>query len=201
MSERQMKQSDVVKSVLYAVVLSAWASLVCNHAKDVQSFLQCVRRFWNDAGAHSTALMCIGVFAFLTLYFHDEWEYADVKKYDGYPEEPLAIQCASWSFFLFQVCLMGSSIVASAICGVVGTTLITLGIFGSLKWNGIKCRFVWENVLWTVALVVVASGQISWPWLLLLPAGFVVCRFIPVIGKLGLPKPKPRIEKGGDKSE
>lgn len=198
MSERQMKQSDIVKSVLYAVVLSTWASLVCDHAKDIRSFLECLRRFWDDAGTHSTVLMCIGVFAFLTLYFHDEWEYGDAKKYDGYPEELLAIQCTGWSFFLFQVCLIGSSIKASAICGVIGTALITLGIIISLKCGCIKCRFVWENLLWAVALVAIAIGQNSCPWLLLLPAWFVFCRFLPVIGKLGLPKPKKGEE--GDKN-
>lgn len=204
MSERQMKQSDIVKSVLYAVVLSAWASIVCSHDKDIQSFLQCLRRVWDDAGTHSAVLMCIGVFAFLTLYFHDEWEYADANKYDGYPEEPLVIQCAGWSFFLFQVCLIGSSIKASAICGTIGTALITLGIISSLKWKSIKCRFVWENCLWAIALVAFVNGKNSCALLLLLPVIFVICRQFPMIGRLGMPKlitSNQCSEKGGDNNE
>lgn len=222
MSDSHIKKSDVVKSVFYAVVMSAWASIVCGNGHGFTELLirasKCffsnlfdwhylwrgIKVFFKLILAHDVALMSLGVFAFLTLYFHDEWKYADSTKNDGYPEEQLAIQCASWSFFLFQVCLMDSSIMASAICGAAGTTLITLGIICSLKRKSIKCRFVWENCSWAVALVVFASGKNSCTWLLLLPMVFVICRPIPIVGRLGMPKLRTSnqcIEKGGDKNE
>lgn len=206
MSDSHVKKSDVVKSVLYAVVMSAWASIACGHGRGFVELLikasKCffshlfdwhflwggIKVFFKLILTYDVALMSLGVFAFLTLYFHDEWEYADPKKYDGYPEEPLVIQCAGWSFFLFQVCLIGSSIKASAICGIIGTALITLGIIGSLKWKSIKCRFVWENCLWAIVLVVFVNGKNSCALLLLLPVIFVLFRLIPKTGKLGLPK-------------
>ena len=32
-SDSTVKQSDVVKSVFYTVVMSAWASTICSHTK------------------------------------------------------------------------------------------------------------------------------------------------------------------------
>ena len=157
-----VKQSDVVKSVFYAVVMSAWASTICSHTKGVQTILQWIGNISSDASKHSAALLSIGVVVFLTLYFYDEWRYGDVKKYKGYPHECLSVQCMGWSFYLFQVCLIGSYLEAAAVCGITGTVLITVGLFISLKWRSLKNRFFYENVLYIVSLIMFLRMNRKW---------------------------------------
>ena len=194
---RTVKQSDVVKSVFYAVVMSAWASTICSHTKGVQTFLKWIGNIASDASKYSAALMSIGVFAFLTLYFYDEWRYGDEKKYEGYPHECLSVQCMGWSFYLFQVCLIGCSLEAAAVCGIAGTILITVGLISSLKWRCLKNRFFYENVVYIVALIMFVRTNREWStWLLILPICFVILRLI--LRKLGLPT---ALEKGSDKDE
>ncbi len=89
-------KEGIVRSVLYAVVVSAWASVISNNSESVLVFIQWLSKFLKplcESGNHCAAFMSIGVFAFLTIYFHDEWAYCSSAR-SKYPKEKTSIQCA-----------------------------------------------------------------------------------------------------------
>ena len=73
-----LQHIEIVKSVFYAVVVSAWAYLVCNHSQGVAHFLGHIKLSSDSLSSlckYGHALMSIGTFVFVTVYFHDEWKY------------------------------------------------------------------------------------------------------------------------------
>lgn len=156
---------DIVKTVFYAIVASAWASVVIDNHDAVSVFINSVFCFVRSNTVadlflqHQRVWLSIGIIAFLTLYFHDEWVYGGSEEYPK--ESPIAI-CFSWLAFLVQVCLIPVSVRASAVAGLVGIAIITLG----LVWfrEKVKCaRFVLENCVWVVSLVAVAwNARFAW---------------------------------------
>ena len=186
-SDRPAKRSDVVKSVFYAVVMSAWASTVCSHTKGVQAFFKWIDIIASDATKFSAALMSIGVFVFLTLYFHDECKYGNPSEYPNYPEESPTIQCVVWSFFLLQVCIMGHCLVASVILGVVGIAVVSLAPTGLILYNrsGWRDKFAnWRFLVENVIMVGILISSLFWSWIALFALAIVVLRIFPY----GLPK-------------
>ena len=146
--------------------------------------------------------MSIGTFVFVTVYFHDEWKYCN---YSDYPKESPTTLCVGWTLFLFQVCLIGVSLVASSLAGILGTILVTFGLFRANRESQSKVKvmyFIVENVLWICVLVVFGIARhFKWPeylnFLLLLPLGFPLIRKIPWV-KQFLPQ---TVENGGDGNE
>ena len=196
MSDSSTKRSDVVKSVFYAVVMSAWASTICSHTKGVQAFLKWIDIIASDATKFSAALMSIGVFVFLTLYFHDECKYGNPSEYPNYPEESPAIQCTVWSFFLLQVCLLGHCLVVSVILGIVGITLISFAPTGLILYSrlGWRKKFAnWRFLVENVIMIGIFISSLYWPCVALLALAIAVLRIFPY----GLPKRN----EGGDNNE
>ena len=132
--------------------------------------------------------MSIGTFVFLTIYFHDEWKYCN---YGDYPKENPATLCVGWTLFLFQVCLIGASLVASSLVGVLGTIVVTWGLFKAKRESQSKTKvkyFIAENILWIGVLVVFGIARhFKWTeylnFLLLLPLVFPFFRKISRVKK------------------
>ncbi len=180
------KHIEIVKSVLYAVVVSAWASLVCNHSQGVAHFWGQIKLSIDSLLSlckYGRALMSIGTFVFFTIYFHDEWKYCN---HSDYPKENPASLCVGWTLFLFQVCLIGASLVASSLVGILGTIVVTFGLFRANREAQPKAKvkyFIAENILWIAALVVCAIARhYNWSeylnFVLLLPLAFPLVRKI-----------------------
>ena len=176
---------EIVKSVLYAVVISAWVSLVCNHSQGVANFLGHIKLSIDPLLSlckYECALMSIGTFAFLTIYFHDEWKY---YKSDNYPEEKPSVLCIGWTLFLFQICLIRASLGFASMSGVLGTATITWGLYNAKKGSPKKVKwFIAENLLWIGALIVfIIVRCFNWPrgfnFLLLFPLTLPFVRKIP----------------------
>ncbi len=176
------KQTEIVKSVLYAVVISVWATVVVDHHNAVMSFLESVK----DVNTHAIAFLSVGLFAYITLYFHDEWKYGKCKKY---VKENTAVICWGWSFFIFQACLLGHPIWPSSACGIIGVIIITVGLFCAPKGQmALKIRLAVENILWILSLILICIAECTSDWLVwfsLSPILITICR---VIIPCGLPK-------------
>ena len=180
---------EIVKSVLYAVVISAWASLVCNHSQGVAHFLGHIKLSIYSLLSlckYGCALMSIGTFVFLTIFFHDEWKYCNNSEY---PKESPAPLCVGWTLFLFQVCLIGASLIASSFVGILGAIVVTFGLFKTKR--GAQCNvkvnyFIAENFIWIGVLAVFGiTRYFKWSeylnLLLLLPLAFPFIRKIPLV--------------------
>ena len=191
------KESEIVKTVFYAVVISAWGSVVSNHQCVVFKFIEWLK----TASRHPTALMSIGVFAFITLYFHDEWKYGRCKEY---VTENVAVICWGWSLFLFQVCLLGKVNEASAACGIIGTGIITIGLLCTTKGKDsrpAKIRFATENLSWIISLFLFSIANVSCEWFVWLSLSPMLIIGFRGIISYGLPNGKTDEQKGGDKDE
>ena len=169
----RMKHSGVVKSVLYAVVVSAWASVVISIENSfdiglmelmekylinpksyysIESFHDAACEFFSKAFAYNISVLSFGVFVFLTLYFCDEWKYTS-ENYRDYLREPVALQCVCWSLFLFQVCLIESAPIISSFCGIIAVLIITGNLYKGRREYCVY-RFIIENIVWMISLSV-----------------------------------------------
>ena len=183
------KSQEIVRAVFYAVVASVWGSVICTilHGEpDIFKSWKTIWDFYYNHGPHNVILMCLAVFAFISLYFHDEWKCGERG---NYPKEDVTIICFGWSFFLLQVCLLIISTVLSAVCGVIGVGIITYGLSKNKKTNpDVKIkRFVIENVIWMVALIIHAVGtsvgffgdvMLFWDVFLVAPIIFILFRML-----------------------
>ena len=150
-----------------------------------------------EATSHSAALMSIGVFAFITLYFHDEWKY---QSYKDYMKECVAVICWGWSFFLFQVCLLGKWTLASVVCGIIGTVIITMGVFcaSNVKENlRVRIRFAVENLIWIISLILFCLAKISCGWFVWFSLSPILIIIFRCLIPYGLPNEKMDGRKDG----
>jgi hypothetical protein len=174
---------DIVKCVFYAIVVCSLCSHLANISGEASSFICNFVKKFNES-IPGEFFLGIGFYAYITLYFHDECKYGDLK-YVYINENPFII-CLGWTFFLLQAIFI-MSLKLALLFGGIGVFIITIGLFFSdnrsvdneikAKLTKVKIRYVLENVVWMGIQIV--SIFCSWSfknWMLLIPLIIIICR-------------------------
>lgn len=164
----------VVSAILYGLAMSTMVSVLTANYQRIREVAIAIKKtnllVWNVVP--DVAWYCVGIIVFLGLYFLDECQ-SRVRL-----NESLAIVCTGWILFVFQILLVVAWRMGSLWMGVLGTSLISIGLLSHVKRSCLARWVLAENIVWIICLCGVAWAGRSCVWMILSSVILIVSHIV-----------------------